>query len=273
MTMTTSTLEQPQLDIPQLCMGSTWHSRTAPAKNAFKYSVYFLMLPMRAMREQEKLEQMKRQAPSALARNRWGLLSFYDRDHGVGDLDALAWAESLLDEAGVNHVSSEIWLQTFPRVLGYVFKPVSIWYVVRKDGSLSAAVVEVNNTFGQRHVYLLDGEGVAWDATIEAQKVFHVSPFCDISGRYEFRFAKSDRHIAAHIQNDAVQTHWIGRTQPYTPQAALRAFLTSPLMTFGIVARIHWQAAKLWWKNVPFYKLPAAPASFVTRSAQQNQIP
>jgi uncharacterized protein len=254
MTTSMSTLVQPQLAI-----GSTWHSRKDPARNAFKYGVYFLMLPMRAMRHARE-----QQAPSPLALNRFGLLSFYDIDHGVGGADSLAWMESLLSEAAVEHYGCEIWLQTFPRVLGYVFKPISIWYVVRSDDSLAAAVVEVNNTFGQRHVYLLEGQGVAWNTSIEAKKVFHVSPFCDVSGSYQFKFAKSERQIAAYIKHEMLQTHWIGATQPYTKQAAQRAFLSSPLMTFGIVVRIHWQAAKLWWKKVPFYKLPTAPAEFVT---------
>ncbi|MEY4295910.1 MAG: hypothetical protein RLY82_1598 [Pseudomonadota bacterium] len=247
------------IEAPMLALGSTWHCRTAPARNVFKYSVYFLMLPMRAMRHQHALE-----APSVLARNRWGLLSFYDADHGLGSPDALAWIESLLEGAGVPRTDGEIWLQTFPRVLGYAFKPISIWYVLRGDDSLAAAVVEVNNTFGQRHIYLLAGQDVAWNTELVAQKVFHVSPFCDIKGTYQFRFTKSAEHIAAYITHDILQTHWIGITQPFTKQVAWRAFLSSPLMTFGIVARIHWQAAKLWWKKTPFYKLPKAPAEFVT---------
>lgn len=252
---------------PLLATGSTWHCRKAPARNTFKYSVYFLMLPMRAMRLQnEQNTQNEQQRSSPLARNRWGLLSFYDRDHGMGQSDALAWVESVLTEAGVDQQGCEIWLQTFPRVLGYVFKPISIWYLVRKDDSLAAAVVEVNNTFGQRHIYLLAGQGVAWGANIEAQKVFHVSPFCDVGGTYQFKFTRSTQQVAAYITHDMLQTHWIGATQPFTSQAARCAFFSSPLMTFGIVVRIHWQAAKLWWKKTPFYKLPPLPDQFVTRS-------
>lgn len=246
---------------PLLATGSTWHRRTTPTPNAFRYSVYFLMLPMRAMR---LLDEQKQTSP--LARNRWGLLSFYDKDHGIGQADSLAWVESLLDDTRVEHIGCEIWLQTFPRVLGYVFKPISIWYLVRKDDSLAAAVVEVNNTFGQRHIYLLAGPRLAWGASIEAQKVFHVSPFRDIKGAYQFKFTKSSRQIAAYITHDTLHTHWIGTTEPLTQQAALRAFISAPLMTFGVVARIHWQAAKLWWKKTPFYKLPPLPDQFVTRS-------
>lgn len=249
---------------PQLARGSTWHSRKLPAQNTFKYNVYFLMLPMRAMRDQSGQNDQQHICP--LARNRWGLLSFYDRDHGVGQTDALAWVESMLTEAKIDTFGCEIWLQTFPRVLGYVFKPISIWYVVRKDESLMAAVAEVNNTFGQRHIYLLTGDDVSWGLSVEAKKVFHVSPFCDVSGAYQFKFSRDAKQIATYITHGTLQTHWIGRTEPYTAQTALQAFVSSPLMTIGIVIRIHWQAAKLWWKNTPFYRLPPMPDQFVTRS-------
>jgi hypothetical protein len=99
---------------------------------------------------------------AALARNRFGLLSFHDRDHGDGRADALAWIDELLASEGVADADGEVWLHTYPRVLGYVFKPVSFWYCHRADGTLAAVVAEVNNTFGERHCYLLDEPGLAW---------------------------------------------------------------------------------------------------------------
>ncbi|MDI9334538.1 MAG: DUF1365 domain-containing protein [Cytophagales bacterium] len=246
---------------PLLARGSTWHCRTEPARNAFKYDVYFLILPMRAMRLQQAQNKT-----SPLSRNKWSWLSFYDADHGTRGSDALAWVESLLATAAIDHLDGEIWLQTFPRVLGYVFKPISIWYLVRSDESLAAVVVEVNNTFGQRHVYVLSGQGVAWNKVLQLDKAFHVSPFFHVSGSYQFRFTKSDGAIAAYITHGTLQTHWIGKTAPLTKPRAMRAFLSSPLMTFGIVARIHWQAVRLWWKKTPFYSLPEAPAQWITHA-------
>ena len=107
---------------PLLGMGEVRHRRLRPAVNAFAYPTYFLLLPMRALREQPS---------AALARNRFGLLSFHDRDHGDGGNDALAWIDQLLQQQGVNDARGEVWLHTYPRVLGYVFKPVSIWYCHR----------------------------------------------------------------------------------------------------------------------------------------------
>ena len=156
------------------------------------------------------------------------------------------------------------------RVLGFTFKPVSFWHCQRSDGSLRAIVVEVNNTFGQRHCYLLDAPRYGQECL--ARKVFHVSPFCAVEGSYRFRFMLSAdglRSVARIDHDDAtgplIETSVSGQLQPLTPASARRAFWRYPAMTFGVVARIHWQALKLWLKKVPFFRQPALPSSFVTR--------
>lgn len=143
----------------QIGFGSVWHRRLRPVEHAFRYPSYFLLLPLRSLRAQPC---------TPLNRNRWGWLSFQDRDHGVGGDDALAWFEQLLHSEGIRDADGEVWLQTFPRVLGYAFKPVSFWYAHRADGSLAAVLAEVNNTFGERHAYLLAGPGLAWGAESRA---------------------------------------------------------------------------------------------------------
>ena len=122
-------------------MGRTWHRRLRPVDRSFAYDVLFLWLPMRQWQRQGLA-----QAP---ARNRFGALSFYDRDHGMGGPNALAWVEQLLQENGViaPDFDGEIWLQTLPRVMGFAFKPVSFWHVERAQGGLVAVLAEVNNTF------------------------------------------------------------------------------------------------------------------------------
>ena len=247
--------------------GAVWHRRLRPVAHEFRYGSYFLLLPLRSLRAQPS---------AALKRNRWGWLSFHDRDHGAGGDDALAWFEQLLQGEGIADADGEIWLQTYPRVLGHVFKPVSFWYAHRADGSLAAVLAEVNNTFGERHAYLLAGPELAWGSESAARKVFHVSPFCSADGEYRFRFERlttpegRPAHAMARVdlhdgQGLLLQTSQGGAVEPLTAASVRRAFFGMPLMTLGVVLRIHWQALRLWIKRVPFFAKPQAPRRFVSR--------
>ena len=242
--------------------GVVRHRRLRPQANAFEYPTYFVMLPMRALRERPN---------AALARNGRGLLSFHDRDHGDGRADALAWLDELLASEGVHDARGEVWLHTYPRVLGFVFKPVSFWHCQREDGSLAAIVAEVNNTFGERHCYLLTGPQLGYGRELRAQKVFHVSPFCHVTGGYRFRFMRTESRVVARVDHDdeagaLLLTSVSGHLAPLTPQTARAAFFGMPMMTLGVIARIHWQALRLWLKRVPFVSKPAPPQAFVSRS-------
>ncbi len=241
--------------------GQVRHTRLRPKRNAFAYPTYFLMLPMR---------QLATEPHALLARNRWAALSFYDRDHGVGGDNALQWLDALLRSEGISDATGEAWLQAYPRVLGHTFKPVSFWYCHRADGSLRAVVVEVNNTFGERHVYLLDAP--AYGAEQLANKVFHVSPFCATEGLYRFRFMvtpQRDRLVARIDYDDAqgalINTSVSGALEPLCARSQRKALLHYGVMTLGVVARIHWQALRLWLRRVPFFKKPTPPSVLVTR--------
>ena len=241
--------------------GVVRHARLRPVRRAFGYPTWFLLLPMRALR---------RQPDPVLARNRHALVSFHDRDHGDGGDDALAWFEALLAAHGIGDADGEVWLHTYPRVLGHTFKPMSFWYAHRADGALRAVVAEVNNTFGERHCYLLRGEKLRFGQELCAAKVFHVSPFCAIEGDYRFRFMRTaDRTVARIDHHDAlgplIETSVSGRLEPLDAASTRRAFFGMPLMTLGVIARIHWQALKLWAKRVPFFHKPAPPGEFITR--------
>jgi DUF1365 family protein len=241
--------------------GLVRHRRLRPREHAFQARTYFLLLPMRTLRA----------APcAALNRNTRGWLSFHDRDHGDGRDDALAWLDELLAREGVHDADGEVWLHTYPRVAGYVFKPVSFWYCERRDGSLAAVVAEVNNTFGERHCYLLDGPEVAFGRELQARKVFHVSPFCRVEGRYRFRFQRTPTHTLARVDHDddagpLLETSVGGRLAPLTAASARAAIFGMPLMTLGVIARIHWHALRLWAKRVPFFSKPEPPQHFITR--------
>ena len=254
--------------VPQIGFGQVRHTRLAPVRNAFVYGNYFLMLPMRSLQNH---------GSTVLARNRFAPLSFYDADHGDGrgpeQGGALAWLDTLLASEGItptDPADGEVWLHCYPRVLGHTFKPVSFWYCHRKDGSLRAIVVEVNNTFGERHCYLLENPQLGVE--LRAAKVFHVSPFAPVEGGYRFRFMFTpDRsHTVARIDFDdahgpLIETSVSGKLEPLTPQTVRRALWTYPAMTVSVVLRIHWQAVKLFCKKTPFFGKPAPPTTFTTR--------
>jgi hypothetical protein len=257
--------------------GHVWHARLRPARNAFRYRAFFLRLPLRALDAGPWPFRL-------LARNGAGVLALNDRDHGDG-APLLDWIERVLRGAGIADADGEIWLHTLPRVLGYVFNPVSFWFCHRADGALRAIVCEVNNTFGDRHCYLLahpGGGALQWGDTLRAPKAFHVSPFCQVSGAYRFTFrmdeaaatpARTRAHFIARIDHDdaagrpLLQTAVGGALQPLTDRALLRALFAYPLFTFGVIARIHWQALRLWLKRVPFFPRPAPPTRGITPSA------
>ena len=186
----------------------------------------------------------------------------------------------MLAGEGVADADGEVWLHCLPRVLGYAFKPVSFWYCHRADGTLAAIVVEVNNTFGERHCYLLHGERLGFGVELQAAKVFHVSPFCRVTGHYRFRFMRTDLGAAAerggpartvvriaHDDDDGplLLTSVSGTLQPLSAAAARSAFVRMPLMTVAVLLRIHLQALRLWLKHVPFIPKPASPEHFITR--------
>ncbi|MEO6276892.1 DUF1365 domain-containing protein [Roseateles sp.] len=249
------------MNTAQIGRGQVRHRRLRPRDHAFDYASYFLWLPMRSLRGQPC---------AALNRNGRGWLSFHDADHGAGGADALAWLEALLATECIADADGEVWLQTYPRVLGYAFKPVSFWFCERADSSLAAVIVEVNNTFGERHCYLLRGPELAWGREQQAAKVFHVSPFCRVEGRYRFRFMRAEGRIVARVDHDdahgpLLHTSLSGHLQALTHRSARAAFFAMPALTLMVVARIHWQALRLALKRVPFFSKPQPPERFITR--------
>jgi DUF1365 family protein len=251
---------------PALIEGVIGHVRTRPARNAFVYPAFCLRLP---------LSRLAELPDRGVALNRRGLVSFHERDHGAGDGTPLAaWIAALLAREGIR-ADGEIVLYTFPRMLGYLFNPVSFWLCHDHDANVRAILAEVRNTFGEQHNYLLahpDGRPIRPGETLAARKVFHVSPFCEVKGRYRFRF-QFGAHWLARIDyddDDAVGMPlletWISGDARSLDRAALRRLpLRYPWFTLGVIARIHWQAARLAMKRVPFFSKPVPPAEATTR--------
>ena len=250
--------------VPHIGFGQVRHKRVKPVEHAFAYPTYFLMLPMRSL-----ATGLAGGATTPLKHNRWAALSFYDKDHGDGRENSLTWLDELLHSEGINDAFGEVWLHCYPRVFGYTFKPVSFWYCHRADNTLRAIVVEVNNTFGERHCYLLDKP--VFGAELTATKALHVSPFNHVEGSYRFRFITTERNTLARVDYDdatgpLLETSVSGELETLTPQSVRKALWRYPMMTFGVIARIHWQAFKLWRKRVVYVAKPTPPELFTTRS-------
>ncbi|CAM3760748.1 DUF1365 domain-containing protein [Polynucleobacter antarcticus] len=261
------------MQVATINFGAVKHRRFRPAKNAFGYGVFTISIPMRARNADKTLL-----SKHGLGDKQFRLFSFFDQDHGLGHADSLAWVEQILKENNIPHIDGEIWLHTFPRVLGYVFNPVSFWICTRADGQVQAVLAEVNNTFGERHCYLIhqdSGAVLRSGETFVSKKVFHVSPFCDVSGEYHFRFlfpsdSQSKNNIVCRIElhedgQPLINTSISGVAQPLSRAALYLAFLRYPLMSLGVIGRIHWQALRLWIKGVPFHSKPKPPELEVTR--------
>jgi DUF1365 family protein len=246
--------------------GEVAHRRARPARNAFTYPAFCLRLPL------SQLATLERRG---IARNRRGLVSFHDRDHGPCDGTPLEpWIRSVLAAEGVA-ADGEIVLHAFPRMLGYVFNPVSFWVCHDRAGGVRAVLCEVRNTFGERHLYLLaDAQGgpLASGQTLTARKAFHVSPFCAVRGRYAFRFHfAAERWLARidYFDDDGavplLETWFSGCAAPVTPASTRGLAWRYPFLTAAVVARIHWQAVRLWMRRVPYFAKPAAPRAPLSR--------
>ena len=251
--------------LPRLFLGHVMHRRLRPAVNAFVYPVFYMQLP---------LANLAAANGPIFAVDRKNLLRFHQKDHGPRDGSALLpWIQALLRERGLPD-DGEIMLQCFPRVLGYVFNPVSLWFCRNATGELIAVLAEVSNTFGGRYSYLLhnpDGAPLVDGQLLAASKDFHVSPFCELAGGYRFRFHLQRKNPVVRIDYDDAEgelllTSISGKPQLWSTAGLLGAFLRMPFLTLGVMWRIHWQALKLWLKGVPFYgKTPPQPLQESTK--------
>jgi len=248
----------------ELLLGSVMQRRLRPVANHFVYGVYCLRIPL------GRLASIR---GPLLSINRWNLLSFYYRDYGARDgSHPLAWIRDLLAREGLAAADGEVWLQTFPRLLGYVFNPVSFWFCEDRAGRIRAILAEVSNTFGERHSYLLahpDARPIHPGETLAARKVFHVSPFLSVEGDYRFRFAFAGDRLQLAIGHEVdgervLSTALWGDLQPLTGAALLRHVAAMPWQALAVTTRIHWQALGLWLKGAAFHAKPRPPLEETT---------
>ena len=254
--------------VPSLVHGKVMHRRLRPVGNQFTYDAFSLALPLSRIADLPML---------GLAHNRRALVSFFDRDHGARDGSALEpWIRNVLAAESVA-AEGEIVLYTFPRMVGYVFNPVSFWVCHDRDGGVRAVLCEVCNTFGERHNYLLahpDGRALADGESLHARKVFHVSPFCEVKGDYTFRFHFGPARWLARIDYDdgagearsvLLETSISGVAEPISTKAVRGLIWRYRWFTLGVIMRIHWQAIRLLIKRVPYISKPQPPMQQTTR--------
>lgn len=243
-------------------VGQTYHGRKGEIENAFRYSVDYLLLDAEA----------KVKTPLLFTRNGRGITALRDRDHGgaPGHGTGAAWARDVLTHYQVTDVA-RIELLSQPRVFGHVFNPVSFWLARRGDGALVAVIAEVTNTFGDRHSYLChhsDGRPIVPSDQLHATKVMHVSPFQPVAGNYTFRFDIRDDRVGIWIdygrENGGLIATLTGKRKPLTNAGILHSLLRRPFGARRVLALIHWQALKLWFKGARFRAQPAPPENEVT---------
>lgn len=258
--------EMPSVLEPSVSFGAVMHARHAQALNRFNYPIAFLRLPL------SRLEAL---SVPLLGIGRRNVFSVRYEDHGARDGSALLpWIRELLAKHDLAAVTSgEVVLQTMPRILGYVFNPVSFWFCHDDKGALRVVLAEVSNTFGEHHNYLVhhdDMRPIARHEELVARKVFHVSPFFPVKGEYRFRFDIGPTQYAVGIdyydgELKQLSTRVRGEPRALNGAAMGRWLLRQPLMTFGVIFRIHWQALRLALKRVKFFRKPVPPLEETTR--------
>ena len=247
----------------RLYVGSVFHRRLRPKRHELRYGVFYMLLDL------DELEALDRNL-TGFGHNRFAPVSFHDRDHGAGDGRPLRqWIEGQLQRAGLSAEGGRIELLTLPRILGFTFNPLSIWFCRDKSDRLIAVLYEVNNTFGDRHSYLIPVHGDEEHLEQRCDKAFYVSPFIDVAGDYHFRLIPPGARFSLTIRESdgdgvLLTASFAGKAEVLSARRLALMLLRFPLLTLKVIAGIHWEALKLLAKGMRFKARPAAPASPVT---------
>ena len=230
--------------------GTVIHKRFKPKIHFFKYKVFSLLIDLSELNNLDK-------KVGFFSYNKFNLISFFDKDHGDRDGSlVINWVKKNLKENNVNCENIRIKLLCYPRILGYVFNPLSIFYVYDKNDKLISLLYEVKNTFGEQHTYIFK---IKENNLLKhnCEKKFHVSPFIEMNCSYFFRTLKPADKISIIIDQYQLNEKILyasqdGKRTDFTTSELIKSYLKHPLMTFKVIAAIHFEAFKLWTKGIRF---------------------
>ncbi|MEC9342908.1 MAG: DUF1365 domain-containing protein [Pseudomonadota bacterium] len=256
---------------PGLYRGDVVHTRVRPVSHKLRYHVFALLVDC------EGIDGLNRRL-RLFSRNRFNLVSLHDRDHGDGA--ALGpYLRRLAQDAGLGATITRFMMLCYPRIAGYAFNPLTVYYGLDEQGRVRLAVYEVNNTFGQRQTYALPVD-MADESGLIAQscdKALYVSPFNTASGVYSFRLTPPGEHLVIGVAlrdpaGPVLTAHFSGRKEELSDANLLRALAATGWMTVKVMTAIHWEALKLWLKGLRPQPRPAAPARavFVARTREET---
>lgn len=251
--------------------GRVYHRRYKPVGHRFAYRVFSMLVDV------DEVDSMSKRL-RFFSFDRFNLFSIHARDHGASPGETLSGrTRALLREAGYSG-EGRIELMCYPRILGYVFNPLSVWWCRDGAGALEAIIYEVRNTFGGRHCYLIGATGKGGAERSVADKTFHVSPFMDMAMRYHFELSEPGDRVSLRIREDGAEgamfaASFEGAREDMTDRTLLRAFFRYPLMTIKVIAAIHFEALRLLAKGLrlkPGAPDPAAEATHVASSLSRR---
>jgi DUF1365 family protein len=251
-----------------LYQGQVRHARFRPRVHRLRQRIFMTLLDL------DELPALDRRL-KLFGHNRPGLIAFHDKDHLAGSGELKAEVSALLDRAGMPS-GGRVRVLCMPRVLGFVFNPISVYFCHRADGLLIAMLYEVNNTFGQRHSYLIPVVGSARPVRQTCSKKFHVSPFMDMAMRYHFVVGEPDEEMRLIVDGHddtgpMIAASFRGKRAELTDKSVMAAFLAHPLLSLAVLAGIHWEAIKLLAKGLRLKAAgpaPAEPVSLIGQSAE-----
>lgn len=244
--------------------GTVVHARLRPRPHRLRYRVFSLLLDL------DELPGISARS-RLLGYNRRAMLSFHDADHGEGSAGGLrGWVEAQLAKAGRFEDGMSIRVLCYPRIFGYVFNPLTVYFCHAPDGALRAILYEVCNTFGERHTYVIAVEdGATGPVRQGCAKELYVSPFMPMACFYRFHIEAPGETVVVRIdESDAegplLAASFAGKREPLTDRALLGALLRYPLMTLKVTLGIHWEALRIWWKGIPVHRHSAAAQRVAT---------